>query len=119
MRHTCLQCGSPFLQSAKGRKSDVCGAECREKRRAAVKRGDVASRNGDEGLGPAVPLDGLTDAERQRRRDARIVQAISEGLDAHALCERFGLSEKALLEALSRTGAKRPSRFEWPLGIPG
>lgn len=93
----CIQCGADFVQvsGAGGRPSRVCGERCRAARKAALKAGD----DGRESLGPAIPLDGVSEEERARRRDARILAAAQEGVPLWALMERFGPAAMDVVQA--------------------
>lgn len=76
-----------------------------------------SSREERAQLGPALPLNGVTETRAAQARTARILRAAQEGVTVEALCERFDASPSAILKVLSRGRVPAPDA-SLPLGSP-
>ena len=129
----CLHCTAPLTPAAahgNGRPRTFCSAACNRRWRRLHPstplpqplRGsrwdalrDWPARRTE--LGPALPPLGPDEAEARRLRNVRILAAMRDGLDVHALSERFGLSTDALYQVASRAGVRLASGTI-PFGVP-
>lgn len=102
MKVACKMCGKPALQG----RWVVCSETCRALRERLRKRKGKAITSD---LGPAKPLNGMTPRKLTRLRNAKVRQALADGVDADGLAERFGLTPDAAAKLASRvrTGEAR------------
>lgn len=109
----CPGCGQPLAG-----KNAYCSLAC--SRRVAKRRARAAehSTGTTEALGPAIPLDGLTDAERHRRRDKRIASVLRDGVPISAVAERFGVSEAHVAHVASLNRISTRYSYQIPFGSP-
>lgn len=130
MTRACVTCGRDF-EPYRGRDtacSPKCRAERDKRRKRELRAGaprhpkvrsaySLPDRTPEHMLGPALPLDGLTDAERAKRRAEHILEVVRQGVPVWAVAERFEMTTDAVAALASRHGV-RTTAGRLPYGDP-
>ena len=117
----CLVCQKTIFQTKTGgRVRDYCShacwlAWCRAKRAGAKRR---VFKVREELLGPDIPLDGVSEEERDAQRQKRIIQALLDGVMSEAVCERFGIGLTTVSAIRVKHGISPEPGFRLPFGVP-
>ena len=85
----------------RGRPTKYCSKQCLErvrsrKRRERLKVKPARKRYSD--LGPAIPLNGWTEEDERKRRVAKCIELIREGVPYAAIKERLGVDAADIAE---------------------
>lgn len=105
----CRVCKTPLVKTnPMGRWPRDCSDACRKRAREEGLQQPREPDTDPRELGPEVPLDGVSEEERERQRRARVVELLREGVSPDGVAERFGLSRNAVMDIGHKAGLRFP-----------